>query len=354
MSIKVMIVDDSGFMRIVLRKMLMNDPDIDIVGEARNGEDAVQMAVDLKPDVITMDVEMPKMDGIEATKRILAQHPCAVIMLSSVTQEGSDTTFRALDQGAVDFISKSSSMVQLDIATIEAELKKKIRYWNLHVKMMNKSSTSLTSRMKVSAKYGEVVRPFKKVKKVPDIVLIGVSTGGPKLIMDLLAPMGKLACPVVIAQHMGADFTAGFASYLQGKLSSDVCEGKNRQLLENGQIVVAPGGMNLALKRDRLSRQFRIRVSHEPDVHVRPSVDVLFESASLCADYAVGLVLTGMGIDGSVGGKAMANKDWPILAQSPDTCIVDGMPKASIKAGIVSKVLSLQDMGEWLNNAVGE
>lgn len=340
--IKLLIVDDSAFMRMALRKMVEGNADIRVVGEAKDGVVAVRMAQELRPDVITMDVEMPELDGIEATRAIMASAPCAIIMLSSLTTSGAVTTIKALEMGALDFISKKSSFVQLDIAQIGGELVEKIRYWALHRASLRSSTPGALPSL------SKKIIPAGKV----GLVVVGVSTGGPAAMPTLLHSMGRLACPMVIAQHMPAVFTKGFADHMRYETGLNVLEGRNGMALEPGMVIVAPGGTD-SIVREPFPGRLMVcqRMSDTAPIH--PNADVLFQSAAVLSVAVVAIIMTGMGNDGVKGAQALALRNTPVLVQEPSTCVVDGMPGSAIEAGVATESLMLEEMGrrlaKWCN-----
>ena len=342
--IKVLIVDDSAFMRIAMRKMIQSDPDILVVGEAKNGAIGLQMARELHPDVITMDVEMPEMDGITAVREIMASAPCPIIMVSSLTEKEAAITVKAMEAGAVDFIPKESSFVQLDIVKIGEELVGKIHLW------AKKKSTSLS--------FGGIVRPAtfqlpaitgKKISPVGKVglVLVGISTGGPAAMPKFLKNMGRLNCPVVIAQHMPPLFTKGFADHMRIETGLNVVEGEHGMKLEPGMIVIAPGGTD-SVVRELFPGQISLFLKLNEEVNIHPNADTLFRSATSLSVGLVAVVMTGMGCDGTEGAKELSKRNVPILVQSLETCVVDGMPGSVIAAGLEPEVLSLEDLGKRL------
>lgn len=337
--IKLLIVDDSAFMRIALRKMVEGNAGIAVVGEAKNGAVAVRMAQELRPDVITMDVEMPEMDGISATREIMAQAPCSIIMVSSLTEKGAVTTMKALEMGAVDFIPKKSSFVQLDIVQIGEELVEKIRFWAQQRAGMPHGS--IPAPVPVLA--GRKIVPAGKV----GLVVVGVSTGGPAAMPRLLHSMGRLACPMVIAQHMPAVFTKGFADHMRHETGLNVVEGENGMVLEPGMIVVAPGGTD-TIVREPFPGRLTVYQKLLEGVPIHPNADVLFQSAVSLSAGVVAVIMTGMGSDGVKGAQALAARNVPVLVQEPSTCVVDGMPGSAIAAGVASESLGLEDMGKRL------
>lgn len=345
---RVLIVDDSAFMRTAIRKMLQIDPDIEVVGEARNGQVALEMVEQLAPDVITMDVEMPEMDGLTATREIMRRTPTPIIMISSLTERGAATTLKALEYGAVDFISKQSSFVQLDIVQIGEELLGKVRHW---ARGRGRRHAGAMPPATISAAASAVL---KKVvpQSPPRLIVIGVSTGGPAALPQMLAAMGRLTCPVVIAQHMPPLFTKSLAATLKGDSGLDVVEGEDAMPLLPGRIVIAPGGTD-SVVREPLPGQLSLHHRLRPDLPIHPSVDLLFSSAAVLNGSIAAVVLTGMGCDGAKGARELAAKGAPVLVQEPTTCVVDGMPGATLAAGAASDVLSLADIGRRLKRWAG-
>lgn len=347
MKIKLLVTDDSAFMRTAVRMMLKEYPDIEIVGEARDGQSAVAMAATLKPDVITMDVEMPGMDGVTATRLIMEQNPRPIIMLSSMTERGSETTLRALAAGAVDFIPKKSSFVQLDIIQIGKDLLEKIRYWGER-NHQDKSKKRLKPH---------TAMPLKGAKGVPgdfkpELVVIAASTGGPAILHNLLSGMGRLDCPVVIAQHMPLLFTEGFARHLSTHTGLEVVQAFDGMKLTPGLIAVCPGGTDTML-REPLPGRLITCLKLNPSAPVHPSADILFDSASRLSHKTVAIVMTGMGSDGTIGSRALAGRGCPILAQDPEECTIDGMPTSVIESGVVNEVLHVEGLARRLKRWAG-
>ena len=346
MKIKLLVIDDSAFMRTAVRLMLKDDPDIEIVGEARDGLTAINMVESLNPHVITMDVEMPGMDGLNATRIIMERFPRPIIMLSSMTEKGTETTLKALEAGAVDFISKKSSFVQLDIVQIGTELHKKIRFWGEHHLL---AATGRAASRAIGPLKG--LRPWSSGFH-PELVVIGVSTGGPAIIPHLLHTMGRLTCPVVIAQHMPLLFTEGFARHLKMFTGLNVLQASDGMLLTPGMVVVCPGGTDTIL-REPLPGRLLSCLKADAATPIHPSVDRLFESAARLNRRVVAVVMTGMGSDGTVGAQALAARDCPVLAQEPGECTVDGMPKSAIESGVVNEVLKFEKIGRRLKKWAG-
>lgn len=358
--IRLMVVDDSAFMRIAIAKMVENDPKIELVGSAHDGKVAVEMAQRLRPDVITMDVEMPVLNGLQAVQQIMESAPCPIIMVSSLTTKGGEATIKALELGAVDFIAKSSSFVQLDIVKIENELQEKIYYWAAHpLNLARKTAPPSSSQGAVYKDGSGQSRPqtgLSTSRRRPlaevDCVVVGVSTGGPKAVLELLTSMGKLSCPMVIAQHMPKEFTPGFAEHLAFATGLNVVEGRHAMVLEAGQVVVAPGGTDSQI-RSPFGNHYALDVKPDAHITLHPSADLLFKSAARTCKSPVAVVLTGMGEDGASGALEFAQRDYPVLVQEPSTCVVDGMPGSAIANNAVSQVLELELIGEQLQRWCG-
>lgn len=337
--IRVAVIDDSAFMRIALRQMLGRIEGVEIVAEGRNGMEAVEIAGREAPDLMTLDVLMPGMDGLAALERIMAEHPCPVIMISTETLDGAEVTMRALDLGAVDFIAKSSDLARLDMAAIERDLEAKVRYW---------AGQERRGFRRARAAERSLVRPPVEPRCAPELVVIATSTGGPRAVTELVCALRKAPCPIVVVQHMPAGFTADFARHLAVRSGRDVIEACDGQVLAEASIAVLPGGINSAIVRHS-GGGLAVVASADDTGAVHPSADIALVSVAAIVEQAVAVVLTGMGDDGTAGAKAFAARDWPVLVQDPASCVVAGMPQAALASGAVSEVLSLAAMARRLN-----
>lgn len=348
--VKVLIVDDSAFMRNALSNMLSSDPEIKIVGTARDGLEAIEKVDTLKPDLVTMDVEMPRMDGITALRHIMERNPVPVIMVSSITTEGAKVTLEALDYGAVDFIPKNLSELSVNIIKIKEILIDKIK------QIARKGVPRRHIRSAAPP------RPVEIPKAMParalgerriGAVAIGTSTGGPKALQEIIPRLPKdFPAPIVIAQHMPPNFTGPFAERLNQLSQITVKEAEEGEPLKPGVALVAPGGGHMRVTRRRGIETVVSISENKEDFIYRPSVDALMLSvAEFFPGRALGVILTGMGHDGLNGLMALKRTGGRIFAQNEETCVVYGMPKAVVDAGIADKVLSLEEIaGEIINS----
>lgn len=350
--VKVLIVDDSAFMRNALSNMLSSDHEVQIVGTARDGLEAIEKVASLNPDIVTMDVEMPRMDGIAALKHIMESNPVPVIMVSSLTVEGAKTTLDALELGAVDFIPKNLSDLSINIVKIREILLDKIKQIARKgiVKKRVRPSTAPVKHIEIPKSMPVRTTGERRV----GVVAIGTSTGGPKALQDIIPKLPKdFPTPIVIAQHMPPNFTGPFAERLNQLSQITVKEAEEGEALKNGFAYIAPGRGHMRLKRPRgLETIISISENKEEFIY-RPSVDALMLSVSeLFPGRSLGVILTGMGNDGCKGLIALKKSGGRIFAQNEETCVVYGMPKAVVDAGIADKVLSIEEMAGEIVNAV--
>jgi len=328
---KVLVVDDSAFMRNAISRILAKDNTIEVVGTARNGQEALEKVEALKPDVVTLDIEMPVMNGIEALKQIVSRHKLPVIMFSALSQEGAEVTMEALSLGASDFITKDFSSVSLNVPTTENELINK-------VKGVAKKRVAFLHRPDPVQKTALMSADRKARHK---IVAIGASTGGPPALQHVLTRLPKdFPIPVVIAQHMPKLFTQSFAQRLNSLSQVLVKEAENGETLKAGTALVAPGDTHVGIKRR--GNDVVVEFANRTDYIYRPSVDHLMGSvAAAYGAQSLGVILTGMGNDGLAGIKELKAKKGYVIAQDEDTCVVYGMPKAVVNAHMADAVLPI-------------
>lgn len=351
--ISVLVVDDSGFMRIALRQIIEADGDMQVIGEARTGVEAVQMVRDLRPDIVTMDVEMPEMNGLEATRRIMAEHaaPPCIVMVSNHTQAGADATIKALRLGAVDFLSKSSTFVKTDLGMLDTELRARLRVWGVKKPVRRQDAGAIEFPAHDQApppdarEAGSSALP-KADSRPPmgpiDLIAVAVSTGGPQTLPGILSRMGRVGAPMLIAQHMPELFTRSFAQHLRDDTGLDVREGGHRSELLPGSVTLIPGGRDGIIARAPGGLELRLC---KGDGVVHPSGDMLFQSAAGIARHPLAIILTGMGNDGTKGAAFCRKRGLPVLAQSPDSCVIGGMPQAAIEAGVVTEIRTADEIG---------
>lgn len=348
--VKVLIVDDSAFMRNALSSMLSSDPEIQIVGKARDGIEAIEMVEKLRPDIVTMDVEMPRMDGITALKNIMEKNPVPVIMVSSLTTEGAKVTLDALDIGAVDFIPKNLSDLSVNIVKIKEILIEKIKH--IAKKRIVKKQKSSVRVQRVEIPRSMPVRTTGE-RRI-NLISIGTSTGGPKALQEILPKLPKdFPAPIVVAQHMPPNFTKPFAERLNQLSQITVKEAEEGEPLKNGVAYIAPGGGHMrVVRKSGIDTNIHISSAVEEDFIYKPSVDALMLSvAEFFPGRALGVILTGMGNDGLRGLTALKKTGGRVFAQNEETCVIYGMPKAVIDAGIADKILPLEEIaGEIINS----
>lgn len=349
--VRVLVVDDSAFMRKVITALLESDPEIKVVGQARNGLEAVRRLPELSPDVITMDLEMPQLDGLHALGYLMAEHPTPVIMLSAFTKEGAEVTLRALDFGAVDFVCKPSGTVSLDMEKVRDELIEKVKA--AATANLKHLSMALPPPSEKPPRDFEVPVDFRK------IVAIGCSTGGPRALAEILPQLpGSLPAAVVIVQHMSQGFTKSLAERLDSMSQMEVREAEEGDPLRAGRALLAPGNYHMEVIRDGGTGLLKAKtaLNQKPQVHsVRPSADVLLESVGKeFGPHTVGVVLTGMGHDGAKGLGVIRKNRGKTLAQDEASCVVYGMPKAAVESGAAQKVVPLSQMAQEITRAVYE
>lgn len=389
--IRLLIVDDSAFMRKALSQMVSEDEAIEVIGTARDGVEALEMIPELRPDLVTMDIEMPRMDGLTALRQIMATCPLPVLMVSSLTREGAEATIEALQAGAVDFIPKDASYFSLEIGKIKDELIHKIksidRARRLHPQARRpyrphlprptgptaphdrhrprssarpiprpaptRPTQSTTPPPAVSA------RPAVHARRAlagftPRLIAIGVSTGGPFALQEVITrlPAG-FGVPICIVQHMPPHFTRSLADRLNMQSALRVVEAEAGMAVEAGTVYIAAGGKHLTF---RLNRHGILLATPDTPQHTphRPSADVLFESsATAYGGDVLGVVMTGMGHDGLAGAQHIKRAGGRILAQDEASCVVYGMPRAVVEAGLADGVAPLDGLPDLLTRIAG-
>jgi two-component system chemotaxis response regulator CheB len=337
---RAVVADDSHFMRSVITDIL-RDGGIEVVGEARNGLEAVEAVDDLEPDVVTMDVEMPEMNGIEAVDRIMSTNPTPVLMLSAHTDENADVTFEALDKGAVDFFTKPGGEVSMEMSRLEDQLVDMV---------VSVAEVEATESDDEDAPSQSTAASATTTYVDNPTLLIGSSTGGPKMVERVLSELPLEAnFRVLIVQHMPDGFTERFATRIDSRSDYDVWEAGDGDRLGGGEAVVAPGGYHMVVSNYHGGR-LRVKLTEDPPVNsVRPAVDMTMSSAAeVITDPLVGVILTGMGEDGAAGIKSIKAVGGRTIAQDEETSAVFGMPKRAIETGYVDDVLPIEDITDGI------
>lgn len=346
--IKVLVVDDSAFMRKIISDILSDDESIEVIGTAKNGKDAIEKISYLNPDVITLDIEMPVMDGIATLREIVKRFNKPVVMLSSLTSEGAGATLRALEYGAVDFITKPTNIFEVGSQGKKEEIIQK-------VKVAAKAVLLNTVMDKHTVFKKELVDRIKKNDKLDYIVALGTSTGGPRALQSIIPALpNEINASLVVVQHMPQGFTKSLANRLNSMSHLVVKEGEDGELIRRGYCYIAPGGYHMTLDEVSINKVY-IRLNKEKPVSGhRPSVDVLMESvAKIKYLKKIGVILTGMGSDGSYGIKLIKENNGYTIAQDEKSCVVFGMPKAAINNGGINKILPLELISNEILNILG-
>jgi len=329
---RVLIIDDSAFVRTAVTRMLGEAADLEVVGTAANGEEGLEKARELRPDVVTLDIKMPRLGGLETLERLMAERPVAVLLLSSLTQEGADVTLRGLELGAMDFVDKSR-VEPMGLLGLAEELLAKVRALGNARPRAPRRGTS------------RAVAPAGGDKA--EVVVIAASTGGPPALQTLVSALpATLRAPILIVQHIPRGFTRSLAERLDARAAVPVREASDGDLVEPGRVVIAPAGIHTRFRR-RAGR-VRVALTEEPKEALhRPSADVAMASAAaVYGPRSLGVVLTGMGSDGTEGLRAIQEAGGHTLAEAEETCVIFGMPKAAVAAGVVSRVVPLDRMAE--------
>jgi len=337
-KINVLIIDDSALIRSILKEVINSYPDMEAVGAASNPLQAREMIKTLNPDVLTLDVEMPEMDGLTFLEKLMRLRPMPVLMISSLTERGSDAALRALELGAVDFVAKPKMGIVDGLQEYGDEIAEKIRV----------ASKAHIAPRKVSTPQNSGVLPVlgNRINTTEKIIVVGSSTGGTEAIKEFLIRMPPDSPGILIAQHMPEAFTKSFAMRLDGLCKIRVTEAEGKERVLPGHAYIAPGHSHLLLKRSGANYMTELSQS-APVNHHRPSVEVLFRSAAQCGGKNVtGVMLTGMGKDGAVGMLEMRQAGSYNLAQDEATCVVYGMPREAVAVGAVDEIVPIQDMAQ--------
>jgi two-component system chemotaxis response regulator CheB len=354
---RVLIVDDSAFMRKVLETIINSDETLQVVGQAKDGREAVTLAESLKPDVITMDINMPHVDGLQATAQIMTTNPRPIVIVSSESREGADSTLKALELGAIDFVSKPSSGVDLDMQSVREDLLRKLRM-SAKVRVVRTASRLASTLQSATPAQSSPASSPKSSSAVParpasvalasleqrfPIVVLGASTGGPATVMRLAPGFTReFPAAVFLVQHMPASFTSQYAAQLAEFTGIRVKEAEVNEPVQPGTLYICPGGQHL-----RITPTGRIQLdSTSGRINgYLPNIDVTMESAAAYAGaMAIGVVMTGMGNDGAAGAKAIQRAGGLVIAQDEATSVIFGMPAEAIKAANVEQVLGIDDI----------
>ncbi len=343
-KIKVLIVDDSAFMRKSISIMLESDESIEIIATAKDGLEGVELAKKLRPDLITLDIEMPKMDGLTALKKIMSDCPTSVLMVSSLTTEGAESTLKALELGAVDFIPKELSYVNVNIIKIKEDLLRKVKAIVMQRRSRErfsrlKSISNRTSSTGVSTRNNIPSGDYRAIA-------LGISTGGPLSLQKVIPQINSnIDVPIFIVQHMPPRFTKSLADRLNNMSSITVKEAEDGETYRKGWAYIAPGGSHMVI------RQNKIEISDSPsDTIHKPSVDVMMNSViDVFNRRTLGIIMTGMGKDGLDAMRRLKQKNGTCIAQDERTSVVYGMPKAIVEAGIADAVIPLDDFALKIN-----
>ena len=334
MTIRALIADDSAFMRKVISDMLSSDNEIEVVGTAQDGEEALRKVKELSPDVVTMDIEMPRMDGLTSLAYIMVEHPVPIVMLSAMNKREADVVIKSLKYGAVDFIPKPSGVISLDIEDIKDEILSKVKM----------AARTRVKRAKLLLPRPRFVRPSVRSRDGKEVAVIGASTGGPQALTYILSHLpGNIPLGFLVIQHMPPAFTASLAEHLSWQCSLKVKEAEDGERIRPGLALIAPGDYHMIVEE---GNEEKVKLIQTPRVHgVRPSVDVTMKSvAHVYGKRALGIVLTGMGEDGAQGVRAIKERGGETIAEDKSSCVVFGMPKAAIDLGCVDRVIALSQI----------
>lgn len=362
MAYKVLVVDDSSFFRRRLTDILNKESQLEVIDVAVDGKDAVEKAITLKPDVITMDIEMPLLNGIEAVKQIMAQAPTSILMFSSLTHQGAKATLDALEAGALDFLPKKFNEIAARTEDAGALLRERVlhlakRKASFRTRLTSPSfraptapSALNTESVKPTTTLGSSLRRSASKGKTYKLLAIGTSTGGPIALQTILTALpADFPLPIVLIQHMPAAFTPAFATRLNSLSKIHIKEAEHGELLKPGVAYLAPGGRQMIIDGTESAAKIKVLDDNSPRITYKPSVDISFGSAAkVFQSKVLALVLTGMGSDGREGSRMLKNNGSTIWAQDEESSVVYGMPQAVTAAGLSELSLSLGDISQQI------
>jgi two-component system chemotaxis response regulator CheB len=351
-KIKVLIIDDSALVRELLTRMLSKCSEIDVVGSTVDPIFAIKKMKELKPDVITLDLEMPRMDGLTFLRKLMAVIPTPVIIISSRAERGSDAALKALELGAVDVVLKPSTALQTALVSLEEEIIEKVKN-AAKVNMVELRKQARKRVTSVSHSEQKTLQVLRGISSTDKVITIGASTGGTVAIRTILEQLPANLPGILIVLHMPPGFTKSYAEGLNATCRMNVKEAVHGELYRTGFAYIAPGGKHMVLEKNE-QKGYYITLDESPPVNRhRPSVDVIFSSVAKCAKHnSIGIILTGMGNDGSQGLKKMHDQGAYTIAQDEKTSIVHGMPKQAISIGAVEKVLPLLEIPKAIIKAI--
>ncbi|MBI5143015.1 MAG: chemotaxis response regulator protein-glutamate methylesterase [Nitrospirae bacterium] len=358
--VRVLVVDDSAFMRKAITQMITSDPGVVVIDTARDGREAVDKTIALRPDLVTLDIEMPRMNGLDALREIMDKRPTPVVMVSSLTTDGARETLAAMELGALDFVPKNLAEMSVNILKIKQDLVEKIKILSRKRVMRRPDCRhSQSSCPPEAAVPRQVVVPrtafesYTRERRI-GIVVIGTSTGGPMALQRIIPHLpSNFPVGIVVAQHMPAAFTGAFADRLNGLSQVTVREAREGDVIKPGLVLVAPGGRHMKVRR-KTGIDTCVTITDEPrEALYKPSVTELMRTAAeIYPGRALGVMLTGMGDDGCAGAREIKKSGGKMFAQDEPSCVVYGMPRAVVEGGLADKVLPLETVAGEIVNAV--
>ncbi|MDW7732980.1 MAG: chemotaxis response regulator protein-glutamate methylesterase [Methanolobus sp.] len=358
MTINVLVVDDSALMRKVISDILTEDEEFKVIATARNGLDAVEKVERLRPDVVTLDIEMPELDGLHALGYIMSECPTPVVMLTAIDSKSAERTLSAFEYGAVDFIQKPSGNISLNIADIAQSIRlkvkmaskvdlKKLGFMEEHVNRSRENIGIKTEKKPLNNLESTKRRPLSRQK----ILAIASSTGGPRALEQVVPKLpGDLNIPVVIVQHMPAGFTASLAQRLDTQSKLKVCEAKDGDVVQNGVVYLAPGNYHMEIIQKNVNGRSSevISLNQKPrEQGVRPCANILFKSlVPIYGQNILSVILTGMGADGADGAEEIKKAGGRVITENEKSCVVYGMPKVVVQRGLSDSVVALEKISD--------